>query len=229
MILILLSLTLWIYAIIFFQKNPITNNKVICNAIIIVFGIYVSVLLAISENNISDMTIYIKRINIYENINLFEAFSIADSERLFTAFHWVVSKITTSPPFFYVLVWVIFMFFLIKALKNIFEPWQSVILFFCFVNFFEFFGYINNGIRQGIAISIILYNVSFILNKSKFNQTRFYLLLILAPMFHASALPISIILFTIQRKVISNKFIYFLLMISLFLYITNIHSLIFER
>src|SRR5699024_5223132 len=100
MILILLSLTLWIYAIIFFQKNPITNNKVICNAIIIVFGIYVSVLLAISENNISDMTIYIKRINIYENINLFKAFSIADSERLFTAFQWVVSKITTPPPFF---------------------------------------------------------------------------------------------------------------------------------
>ena len=99
--------------------------------------------------------------------------------------------------------------------------------------FFSFFIYLNtiflifhiNGIRQGIALSIIFYSIKYILNN---NKSRYMFSVILASFFHISAI-IFLPVYWLRKLKINKIKLFFTILISLFILHFNPFSIMVEN
>lgn len=148
-----------------------------------------------------------------------------NGEFLFNLIAWVMQYFDLSYSNFLLLVAILFYFFTYKSIKKYTELYKSnlLITFFSCISLFFFLSMSINIIRQGVALSILLFAYSLWINNKK-NNGLVLLLIFLSVAFHlTSILPVLIFIFSffISRIKIFNIliFIYFLaIFISYFNY-----------
>jgi hypothetical protein len=138
-----------------------------------------------------------------------------------------LAHISISEMFFKISIWLFFSLLFILFLKNIFNYWQTLIVFTSYTFYFIFFSYALNVIRQGLAICCLLIAISILL-KGKINSNKiFYLCIFLAPLFHLSSLPFSIVLLILKKIKVSLKVSLLIWGIASLLFITGYNSSLF--
>ncbi|TKG98976.1 EpsG family protein [Peribacillus simplex] len=210
--------------------NTIINNR--HNARIILFCLVILYGFEVANFEFSmtkdDMHVYVSEFHAYHQITLSEAFSISNKEPLFTFYQWTLAQISISPLFFQSSIYVLFISIFLFALRKIFLPWHLLLVFFSYLTFFLFFNYITNVIRQGIAISLLVTGICSLLSQKR-NNVTFYISLILAPLFHATSLPFSLVLILQKKFKLNLKFLIFVWVASALLFLTNLNSKILGR
>lgn len=124
----------------------------------------------------------------YYNANLSES-SFIFSEAGFYFFSWLISRITSQEQ---VLVFVTSAFITLSACRFIYKNTRDVptglLIYFCL----GLFTFNMNGMRQAMAMSICLWNYEFV-KQRKF--IRFTLIILLAMLFHKTAICFSVVYF----------------------------------
>lgn len=225
MILIIITIIIWIFLIIITKQNTVINNKYNAYFITVCLFIYVSILLIISENNTSDMEIYVREFTKYSNHSLIETLDITNKEYLFTLFQWLTSKISTNPQFFFVSIWLFFGSILLFSLNKIFNARQLLIIFFSYLNYFIFFPYITNTVRQGFAIAILMYAVCILISNKK--SKLFYVSIFVAPFFHSSSIPLSVALLLLRNFNLNLNTLLVIWILSAITFVTDMNELLF--
>lgn len=228
MIAIFILLSLGVLGLTITQYNTTYNNKYTANILTLALFIYVAVLLITTENTSIDMPRYLTEYYTYNNYSLIESFTQSTREPLFTLFQWLSAQFSSSPEFFYLAIWFVFGTTIITSLKKILQPDLVTIAFFCYLNFFLFFGYITNTVRQGFAIAFLLLAiVKFVISDKR--SFSFYLLLIIPPLFHDTSLPLSIGLLLLSIFKLNTKHLMSLWTLFAVLFLTGLNGRIFSQ
>lgn len=219
-----ISFTIWILFISTFRPNTIVNNKY--NAYTILFSLIIFVGVKISNidlNAITDLSLYFREYASYSKMSLVDSLKLSDKEPLFITCHWLLSHISISPVFFKISIWALFIVFFLLALRKIFVPWQLLIVFFSYITYFIFFGYVLNTMRQGLAISLLIFAITTLMINKKCNGS-FLIAIILAPLFHFTSLPLSIALLGLSIFKLRLKVLLGFWGLSAVLFILNLNS-----
>jgi len=143
----------------------------------------------------------------YETINIADIFN-AREEKLFMFFLYISKKIINSYSFF------VFIFFLVSFYikYNVFKKYSSDIFLSLIIYFYTLFLiYDVNGIRQGMALGLVLFSIRYILNKE---LLQFLVIISIATLFHTSAI-IFIPFYWLANFTISKKIIIVVIISSL--------------
>ncbi|MGM0904266.1 MAG: EpsG family protein [Bacillota bacterium] len=209
------------------KPNSIINNRYTSYTILFCFILFTSYKIAnLDMWATTDLHVYINQFYSYQDLSLIDTFKISKSEPLFTIVQWSLAQVFESDKFFKLSIWLLFTFIFIKSLRNIFLPWQVLVVFFSYMTYFIFFSYILNTMRQGIAISLLMLAISLLIfqpNKKKL----FVILIILAPLFHMTALPLSVALLLLKKFQIPTKLIVGIWIASIFLFLTGLNQTLF--
>ena len=218
--------TLWVFMISFAPPNTVLNNKYNAYLITSCLFLYVCYSLGTYINLSPDMNTYFNQYVGYKNVSLFTALDTSTKEPMFTAFQWFVSRFSTNKAPFYIAIWCVFASTLLFALSKIFKPWQILLVFFSYLNYFIFFNYVTNVVRQGFALSFLMVAISVLVSGQKKNKL-FYFSIIFAPLFHYTALPLSIVLFLLKKVNFTVKTTVIVWCISALLFVTHFNQKIF--
>ena len=223
MLLILIATTVWVLLISLSRPNTIINNKYTSYFTIFLLFVYVSILLVTTDNISLDMKQYIDEFLLFDQFNIVQALGFSSRESLFVIFQWLTAQISNDPRFFYFSIWLVFATLLIFSLRRMFKPWQLLVVFFVYLNFFLTFNYITNTVRQGLAISIILVAVTTLI-KNNNNKLLFYTSIIVAPFLHNTSIVLSLALLIIRFRKFNLRTLLILWSLFSLLYITNLNS-----
>lgn len=222
---VLFVFTLWVFMISFAPPNTILNNKYNVRFLVGCLLLYVCYIVGTFENPSPDMNIYVNQFVGYQDTSLFQALTTSTKELLFTVFQWTMSRFTTEKAPFYISIWIVISTSLLFALSRMFKPWQVLLIFFSYLNYFIFFNFVTNIVRQGFAITMILIAICSLLSKK--NNKWFYFSIILAPFFHMSSLPLSVLLLILKRINVSLKIVMFSWIAAAMLLATGYNQKIF--
>jgi len=208
-------------------KNTLINNKY-NNTVLLLFLV---ALLSVSIYHIelyhfTDLYNYFNKFNSLKGVS-FPTLNLAE-EPLFYLLQWLIVNMTGSFNIFLVIVWGIIVSNIIKSVHNIFPSHYILYVLFSYFTFFIFFNYVLNVMRQGLAISFIILGVSYLIKKKDRVDWRFYIPIIIAPMFHVSALPVSIVLIVLKFSNIDFKWILMSWLGASFLFLTDLNSSFFS-
>lgn len=120
----------------------------------------------------------------------------------------LVAALGGSSEIMFFLVALISWFFIFKSVSNLYLP---LLLFFLFVE--EYFFWSMNGVRQFVSISLFLYSIQFVLDRSLF---KYLLFISIAILFHSSALLLLPLYFIPFQKLYNQKLWFIIFIISLF-------------
>ncbi len=124
----------------------------------------------------------------------------------YTLLVWLVRQITDNYTFFLVVLSIACIIPKVNAITNLsLLPGVSLFLYFCF-NFFDIF-----AVRQTLSITCIVFALKFLVENKK---VHYYLLVILAILFHKSAL-LFLFVYPIYKHTFSKRQLILLLLISL--------------
>lgn len=222
-------ITIFVFVIIISaaKKNSILNNRYTNNAIVFLLFITITIsIYNIDIHSVPDLKNYLRRFEnlSYMNFDMLTSSLSIKNEPLFDIFQWLVAKTFGSFKLFVALVWIIIFINFYKTLKNIFDSSMLLFVFVSYLSFFIFFNYVVNVMRQGLAISFILLAISIlVINKNKFT---FYISILIAPLLHITALPLSIILITL--RLFNIKFVIITWALSILVFVTGINARIFS-
>lgn len=222
MLLIYITLFVFVLIIAATEKNTIINNKYNNTAILFILYLFISIsIYNVSLDSFPDLKRYYNHFHYYQGLPL--QYIELRHEPLFSFLQWLTANSIGSFRLFLVLVWTIIFINLIKALKNIFLKPDVLFVFASYITFFIFFNYVLNVMRQGLAISFIILAISVLISK-KNKKTSFYIPIILAPLFHITSLPLSVILLILRWFKVRFKTIFLLWLISIILFITHLNQ-----
>lgn len=216
-------ITGWIFLTTGARQNTVLNNKHISNALLFLLfcllgaGVYLLDMYATS-----DLPVYISQFWSYSSMSLKTALSASNNELLFVFTQWIVAQFTDSSGVFQLVIWLIFSLVFVKALRNIFTANETLYVFFSYTNYFVFFS-VMNTMRQGIAVALLTLAISSIVSKSSKNLT-FYLAVVIAPLFHLTSLPLSVLLFIYKKFRFSLKAITIYWSLCAVLFVTHLNS-----
>lgn len=224
------AISIYVIALAGFKPNTIINNKYTSKSILWAFILLTSILLLLNFNNflygseaISDLVIYSREFLSYADLSLRESLIFGNREIFFTLFSWIIAQFTDNVYIYLIIIWLFITYIMIKSFKLIIKPRQIVLLFFSYVNFPFFFGYIVNGIRQGFAMSFLLLSLCLLINGNK-KEILFISSLVLAILSHNAALPFALLLLLLRfYKKLSLKFSISVWIISSFLFLTGLN------
>jgi hypothetical protein len=166
---------------------------------------------------------YVLRFKDMWNVDLKTALELYNGDRLFLIFTWIIAKISHSQEVFLMLVGVLFLLYFYKFLSNIFTSTQLLFVMTSYSLYPFFVNYSTNTIRQGIAISLLLYAMTFYLNDKK-EWRKTIIVLAASFLFHWSALPFGIILIVMKMFELSLKTSLFICSITVFLYLLSMQT-----
>ena len=206
------------------MNNTYTNNFLLFT-VIIVFGIEIYY---IDSNLIPDYQTYSRWYNISKYLSFSQLNLLESKDTLFFFFLWVFSKISSNFNLFILVVWILISFCLIKSFRRIFDKNEVLLVFISYTNYFVFFNYVLNTMRQGLAISIILILISYVIFNPK-NKTSIFVLSIIAPLFHLSALipVVLILLYTLIKPKL--KLVFWVWILSIILSLTSLNKTVFSN
>jgi hypothetical protein len=203
---IYLTLSVFVYLISLMKPNTILNNKfnsrIIILSLIAVFTVFLT--LKIDSFLNSDTLIYVNEFKSFSGVSLTNIFKYSDREPLYVILVWLISQVTDSHYYFIAIIWLISCILLLVGLKKVFRSSHLLYVFFTYIHFPLFMSYILIGTRQGLAMTTLTLALCSLLFSDK--KKLFYLLLLVAPLFHSSAWAFSIILLLIKMFKTSLKF-----------------------
>lgn len=140
-------------------------------------------------------------INIYNSINENEMYV---DEPLFRLLNWVFFNLGCSVEIFFSFIAFLYILLPILYCRRFITRYNLWICFIIFVSSFSFLGYGVNGIRNGLATSILIYALSFLLDGSRKYLIYYFLLSLCAILIHkTTVLPfiVSILSFYVVRDI----------------------------
>jgi hypothetical protein len=204
--------------------NTLLKNRYISSAITFILIALMVVYIPTWNVYVSDMVRYIDAFETMQLLSLKQVFNMYDWEPLFLITQWILSKLFDNRDFFVISVFLFYIFILIKAVKKIFLPWHSMFVVFLFLCYPFFYGYIFNGIRQGIAMVILLLALGYWLKKP--HSLKFYILIIIAGLFHYSSFIFSTVLLVVLMFNLRLRTLLLIWFGSLVLFMTGLNDLI---
>src|SRR5699024_6244710 len=117
-----------------------------------------------------------------------------DGDYLFYILTWCISNMIDNVLFYYVILHLFFLRNLIKGLKMINGYLLVTISLFIFINYSLYYNYSLNVLRQGLALSLIVLAIGYLIKDKGF---KFFVSLALASLFHLSSALLSIVLVVI--------------------------------
>lgn len=181
-----------------FQSNFYTK-------ILLIYMVVLVIVINIVNPLTADMGRYLNYMNVMENMSLFDSIVQTQWEPAFVTFQWVLSQLSTSYIFFISVTTSLILLIMITALKKII-PYNKIPLFmFGYLSFFSFYSLVNNILRQGFSVALLLLMLVF-LEKNKDMYAVF--LALIAFGFHTSALVGIILILLYKMKVPFKLYIY---------------------
>lgn len=207
-------------------KDTILKNRFISFAII--FILVSTILLYIPSWDLyyADMIRYLSAYNRMNYLKLSQAFNEYSWEPLFILTQWIISKISTSSSVFIITMFLISFLLMYKSAKILFLPWQRVYIIFTFMCYPFFYDYIFNGIRQGIAMMLLILAFSYWTKKQ--NSFKFFISIALSGLFHYTAFIFSFIMLVILNFNLRLRTIILFWIITATLFLTGENATLLE-
>lgn len=199
-------------------KNRYTSKAMVFMIIALMIA-YIPVL----DFYVSDMVRYVAAYQDMHNLSLSQIFQFyPDWEPLFLLTQWFISRFTENQVIYVLFTFLIFMVLLVKAVKNMFEPWQRMFVVFVFFCMPFFHMYVFDGIRQGIAMMFLILAMSY-WNKEK-GTFKFILCIITAGLFHSTAFIMAIVMLVIKLLKLQFKSLLFIWIVTAMLFVTGLNQ-----
>lgn len=149
---------------------------------------------------------------------------------LWNVFQFVISRFTESEYIFLLIIWIIFIFGLLVLLINLFTPMQITLVLISYAVYTFFYSYSSMALRQGLAISMILIALKYVLdeNQRSIKRNTMYVFLALSFFLHWTSLPFAIFIVIIEKFKVSLKSIIMIWILSVILFLFNIQEKIFS-
>ncbi|WP_053373003.1 EpsG family protein [Paenibacillus sp. FJAT-27812] len=207
------------------KKDAFNNRRSI---FIIIALIQMYLILALKNISVGTDTInYYLGFSIIRDLDWIEVFDLGRNnlvfnyERGFILLTKIISIFTDDFQVYYGVLYFIIMFLIYKFIKKYaIMPFLSIYLFISL----GFYNFTFSGIRQAIAISVILFSYKYIINRK---IVKFSICVIIAALFHKSAiifLPAYFLYFFTITPIIA--ILYFVILIVLFIFRIEIFHLI---
>lgn len=144
-----------------------------------------------------DTWFYVRMFDACVDVPLAQALRIEEKDPFFSAFLWLVGKITNNYTVLFAFVAIIFCFSVWRFIyKNSKDPMLSIIILFA-LNFYQFS---LTGMRQTLAMAFILIAFSYFQKEKPWKAVAF---IVIASLFHLSAL--ICLLLVLLRKIPLNR------------------------
>jgi len=227
LLLLLLILFLWIILSSFTKKNTILKNEYISGFLIVFITLFLTISIEADVSLGTDMARYLRAFSTMGHMTFTETIQYFSMEPLFLFLQWILSKISTNPDLYVKFITFFSIFILVLTSRNLFSDHNSIFFIFSYLSFPFFYSYLYNGTRQGLSMLVLLLAISLWLNSKKsFRKQKIFILLIVACLFHYSAIPIAILYFIVINTNISLKK-YIIAWISfVLLFITDLNTII---
>lgn len=207
------------------KKDSIVNNKYNNNVLLFLMFVLISIsIYNIEINSVVDMKRYYFHFESYRGVPF--QYIEYRHELLFSLLQWIIVNTFGSFKLFLLIVWTIIFFNLTKAIRKMFGKTDVLFVFVLYSTFFIFFDYVLNAMRQGIAMSFLVLALSALIAGKK--KHSFYIPIILAPLFHITSLPFSILLLLVRWFNPSLKAILIVWGASTPLFVMGLNSRIFS-
>lgn len=225
---------IYVYLIFFFiivyfvsERDSILNNKYLSKIHLINLMIMSLVVVLSVDLNYTDRINYNYYFESVKNMTIYETLINTSIEPMFILTTKFISFFTNDLLMYYLIFHLIFLIILYIGLNKIFEKNHNLIILtlFIFVNYPIYYGYTLNGIRQGMAMSLLILAIGFGLQ----GMNKSFLITLLATiLFHQTSIlaAISLIIVFYLPKVKINYFVILYLFMSV-LYIFDLQMLIF--
>lgn len=189
--------------------NLITNKSLFQSnfyaKLLLIYVIVLFLVVGVTNPITADMSTYLKYSDIMENVSLFDSLNLTRWEPGFIIFQWFLSNINTSHTFFILISNLLILLLIVQSLKKV-VPFNKIpLIMFGYLSLFSFYNLINNILRQGFSIAFLLVML-ICLEKNKYLQSIIFL--IIATMFHTTAIIGAIIIIFYKINVLLNKYIY---------------------
>lgn len=173
-------------------KNSLLKNRIMSNSIIFTMIAFMIAYIPFLDVYVSDMVRYVAAYQNMSSLSLSQIINIYEWEPLFLITQWFISRFSENPVIYVLFTYIMFILILYKTIKKIFLPWQRMFVVFVFLCFPFFYMYVFDGIRQGLAIMLLMLGISYWTEKK--NSLKFYLCLIASGLFHDTAFIMAIII-----------------------------------
>ena len=183
-------------------KKHVNENKQTKKTFLIYCGIIISLMIGLRNKSVGpDTHIYWDNWTYMSQVDftsLGKVINTIDFEIGYLFAVWIFSHVFSNPQFLFIISGVFFAFSICKFIyKNSEDVLLSMIIFNCF----GLFIFLVQGLRQGIAICIFLYALEFCKQRK---LIPFLLTVILAMMFHASAI-VFIVIYPLYKLSLEPK------------------------
>lgn len=163
------------------------NNRIVAWFLIGALGVLAVAAAATAEVSVSDRGVYLKQASILSVTSLRDSFSAVQTDPLFVPLVWLLTRITPGhPKVLFVGVAAICAVSHVVAMRLIFEPWQTAVVWLTLLSTGLFASYSNVALRQGLAIAVVMVALSLYIER-RGRWSTFLLLLVAAGLLHWSA------------------------------------------
>lgn len=173
----------------------------------------------------SDTLIYTSYHKMFSELSLAQAYENSNMEILSTTLIWFLSKISANEHFYIASIWLISSIVLIKSLRLIQDPFQTLVFYFATINSPLFFSYLMVGTRQGLSMLFLFSALTLLLGK---RYKLFYFALAAAPLFHETAIPCVLILLMLRALNLSVRLVVGIWVAFAILFLTGLNQSIFS-
>lgn len=156
--------------------------------------------------------------------NLNSILETSPYDYLWTVFQYIVSRFTDSSHLFLLIIWIFYIIGLLFMLRTLFTPFQLSIVLFSYASYPFFFSYSSMALRQGIAMSLLMILISYILKGKKINLHVFSIFLISSSLIHWTSIPFAILLFVVNKFEIKVKSLLITWVLFLIMFLLNIQE-----
>lgn len=225
-LLLLYTVMFFLISILLFKESTLINNKFTRKILEIGLILITFYMLIIVDSNYADRVVYSRIFREFKHLSLGEIFGSYSQEPLFMIITKLISMLTDDEMIYYTMIYLIFLITLFKGLKMIFMNKYHIYAFIVFVNFGIYYGYVLNGLRQGLAMSLIILTIGYALKRK---PIKMIIVSFSAILFHYSSIPI--VIFVIILSYFRNfKIKYFIIIYIVFflLYITGFNQYLFS-
>jgi len=183
-------------------------------------------IIVITDNDYIDRGVYSTRFIEIQNSTLLDSINSIGWEPFFVALMKLISLFTSNLTIFYIALHLIFLFILLSGLKKIFDDNKiRVIVFFVYLNYTFYFGYTLNGLRQGIAMTLIVLAIGYAIENKKL---KMIFVSIVSIFFHYTIIPVAImVVLTYYWKRMKISYLTFIYVLLTFFYVTGLNQYIF--
>lgn len=220
------SMSLWVLLSSIARPDTILKNSYISKVFFVLFTILLLAAIPFREfwTYGSDMINYVGFFQKINGMSLVETFEISIWEPGFVLMQWIISRLTSNPSLYIIIIVLLYIFILKRIINNIFLPWQMMFIFFAYLNFTFFYGYIFNATRQGFSIMFLLLAISIWLNKGR--NSFFYISLIASIAFHVSVIPAALIVTLLKKYRFGLKNLLLLWTVLSLFFVSGLNQLI---